>query len=990
MSSAYQIKPWTQVVTPHADILNGNLDNATYAASLGAVIRQDSKCPIVYRDARDFFAATYLTTALKKLLEDVLKGLRGDAGDRVLQLRTPFGGGKTHSLISLYHITKNRASLQGNSQLDTLPDPGNVRVVYFIGLDIDVNTGILVEDNLRIFTPWGYLAWQIGGHEAYSLVQNADQQYIAPGNDILRKILGDQANLILIDELLIYIENAMAKQVGDSTFGRQVLTFIQKLTEVVRESDKTVLVYSLQASVGESFGNEGLLSALDKLVSRIDAKKEPVSGDEVMRVVQRRLFSNIGDTNTIQEIAKQQADLFRKFRESYAETSREKQQVQQEADLLAERILSSYPFHPDLIDLMYYRWGSLPSYQRTRGALQFLASVTYALWQTQDNSWLITPGNVPFENEAARSSFFSQVGERDAYSAVLGADLTGRKAKVKTVDNRIATDAPALAHLKVGTRLASAILMYSFGARGGEDRGVLEQDITAACLAPGLDRTTITAALSDLREQLLYLHYVGRRYRFETKPNLNKLIADEESKIGSDEVLQKVRDELTKSLGTPPLTPSRNDEGNNRGKVILWAKDSAAITDKVPHFSIAYLDPSWAEKSKELILADTLDWVENRGNDKREYKNALAFVVPNKAQMDKARKGARTALAISSLIEQKTKYKFSAEDLEELNGKAKDATSEIGAAIRRLYDDILLPLPDTNGENPVRLESIDLQSQLNTSHNLQERVLDALKNHVFDSITPAKLIRLSGLENPEKEYITAEELVSYFFRFPNFPKMLGVEGIKKAILKAIEQGLIGYVPAMTISSSTPIVENPSLISFEKVIPADELDLAGYLLSPSLVNKLRTIAPENEVGTNSNVSTSTASDVESDNTNNTDSEGDTSGGFDSTTSKPVARVGEDKKTVEYKSETSSIERTILTDIVNGKQPARYYKLTSVTDKSKIFEIFQMLQTLSDKAEGMTIKIEVQAHTQDKFDPTWIRNAIEEPLDEMDIQASTRLE
>jgi Protein of unknown function (DUF499) len=233
MSSAYQIKPWTQVVTPHADILSGNLDNATYAASLGAVIRQDSQCPVVYRNAPDFFAATYLTTGLRKLLEDVLKGLQGDAGNRVLQLRTPFG--------------------------------------------------------------------------------------------------------------------------------RQVLTFIQKLTEVVRESPKTVLVYSLQASVGESFGNEGLLSPLNKLVSRIDAKKEPVSGDEVMRVVQRRLFSNIGDTTIIQEIAKQQAEIFRKFRESYAETSREKQEIQQQADLLAERILSSYPFHPDLIDLMYYRWVAFPA-----------------------------------------------------------------------------------------------------------------------------------------------------------------------------------------------------------------------------------------------------------------------------------------------------------------------------------------------------------------------------------------------------------------------------------------------------------------------------------------------------------------------------------------------------------------------------------------------------------------------------------------------------
>ena len=359
----------------------------------------------------------------------------------------------------------------------------------------------------------------------------------------------------------------------------------------------------------------------------------------------------------------------------------------------------------------------------------------------------------------------------------------------------------------------------------------------------------------------------------------------------------------------------------------------------------------------------------------------MAFLVPNKIQMDKARKAARTALAITSLIDQKNKYKFSAEDLEELTGKIRDSTSEISAAIRRLYDYILLPLPDTSS-NPIRLENIDLQSQLNTSHNLQERVLDALKNHVFDSITPAKLMRLSGLENPENEYITAEELVSYFFRFPNFPKMLGVDGIKKAILKAIEQGMIGYVPSMTISSSTPIVENPSLISYEKVIPADELDLAGYLLSPNLVNKLRSLASEDEVEITSNEL--------DDNTNNTDSGGYSSGSFDSTTSKTVETVGENKKTVEYKSETSSIERTILTDIVNGKQPAHYYKLTSVTDKSKIFQLFEVLQTLSDKAEGMTIKIEVQAHTQDKFDQNWIRNAIEEPLDEMDIQASTRLE
>ncbi|MFH7027826.1 MAG: hypothetical protein ACHBN1_21115 [Heteroscytonema crispum UTEX LB 1556] len=241
---------------------------------------------------------------------------------------------------------------------------------------------------------------------------------------------------------------------------------------------------------------------------------------------------------------------------------------------------------------------------------------------------------------------------------------------------------------------------------------------------------------------------------------------------------------------------------------------------------------------------------------------------------------------------------------------------------------------------------------------------------------------LSGLENPENEYITREDLVSYFFRFPNYPKMLGLEGIKKAILKAIEQGMIGYVPSMTISSGTPIVENLRLISFGKVIPSDELDLAGYLLSPNLVNKLRTIPVENEGET-------TVVEQEEDKTNNTGNQGFSSDNNSTRSTAEKTVVGE-KQAVEYKSQTSSVERSILVDIVNGKQSAHYYKLTSVTDKSKIFQLFEVLQTLSDKADRMTIKIEVQANTQDKFDLNWIRNAIEEPLDELDIQTSSRLE
>lgn len=966
--TAYQLKPWTQIVTPHADIINGNLDNATYAAKLGSVIRQEPSCPSVYRDSRKFFQATYLTTELKNLLETALKGLCGKPGNRVLQLRTPFGGGKTHALVSLYHISKHRSELQGFSELDVLPDPGDVNVAEFIGLDVNASTGIKIENGLHILTPWGYLAWQLGGYEAYSLVEVNDKNRTAPGNNELRQILGDRSNLILMDEFLVYVENAMGFTVGDSTFGRQVLTFVQKLTEVVADRPKTVLVYSLQASVKEAVGNEGLLTVLDKLVARNDAKKEPVSGDEVLKVVQRRLFADVGDSDVIKEVARQQADLFRKFRESYTSTKREQQIVEQQATLLAERIELSYPFHPDLLDLMYHRWGSLPSYQRTRGALQFLASVIYALKEANDNSWLICPGSIPFNNEAVRQNFFSQVGERDSYSAVLGADLIGRKAKVKGIDKRIAQDASALASLKVGTRLASAILMYSFGARSGEDRGVLEQDIAAACLAQGLDRTTITAVLSDLRDDLLYLHYVGKRYRFETKPNLNKLISDEENKFHSDEVLEQIRTQLSQELG------------KTRAQVTLWPKNSVAIPDRVLKFNVVYLDPSWAEKSQESVVEDALSWLENRGNDKRDYKNALAFVVPSLAQMDKARRAARTSLAIASLLDQKKKYKFSIEDIEELKTKNNETNSEIKSAISRLYEYILLPLPDSSGQTPVKLEIIDLQSQINTSQKLQERVLNALRNHVFDSLTSAKLIRLSGLKDGDKNYIQGDEIISYFFRFPNYPKLLGTSPIKKAIHQAIEKGNLGYVPQITFHlGETPTIDNPKLISFNCAIPENELDLSGYLLSPSLVSHL--LAQHKNL---------TNTEAEAYPVENTEDSSIVTNNIYSVNNGNSPTVKENKKTVEYKPQNSSLTRTVLADIVDGKQKAKKYTISSIVNKEKVFDLFEVLQTLSDEAENMSVEIKITAHTTKEFELNWIKNAIEERLDESDIEASTKLE
>src|SRR5690242_1236385 len=251
---------WNRVVTPHPDILEGQLSMDTYAVNLGKVIENAPSVRLVYRDARAFFEATYLTKELSHILTDATTVLAGGSGNRVLQLRTPFGGGKTHTLLALYHLTHSRHLLNDMDDFQSLPDPGSARIAVISGIvrgAADVHT--------KYQTLWGELAWQLGKEEGYRLVAEQDRQRIAPGGDVLVQLIGDTPVLILLDEVLVYVENAMGVTVGESNLGRQTLTFLQRLTEVIAASPRAAMIYSLQASEQEAGGNAALLSTLGKL-----------------------------------------------------------------------------------------------------------------------------------------------------------------------------------------------------------------------------------------------------------------------------------------------------------------------------------------------------------------------------------------------------------------------------------------------------------------------------------------------------------------------------------------------------------------------------------------------------------------------------------------------------------------------------------------------------------------------------------------------------
>lgn len=918
-------------VIPHDDILHGNLQMDTYAADLWGVARNDPNTPAVYRDPAQFFRQTYLTNSLHALLTDVMKALGGSSGDRVLQLRTPFGGGKTHTLIALYHAVKNRHQLpQGYTEIHDLPDPGRCVVAAVQCEKFGVRQGRMTDENIHIRTLWGEIAYQLGGAAAYSYVQEDDENLTSPGGETIETLLRDlgQPALILLDEVLNHVENAQSVSIGDSTLGRQLMIFLKNLTQAVSASRSAALVYSLQASqMGEHLGAESLLQSLDHLVSRLDAKREPVSGGEVMRVVQRRLFKELGDEAAARQTASAYAEAYRRVRQAVGGLSADEQhQAAQEAENLAGRILESYPFHPDLLDLMYHRWGSLPSYQRTRGALQFLASVIYDLWEHgRDLQPLIGAGDVPLDRDNTRNAFFTQVGQRENYTSVMDVDLTGSTARAARVDRRIASDSPALQRYRVGTRLATTVMLYSFGAREGEERGVTEPDLLQAASVPGLDRMPLATALNDLRGELLYLHYTGRRYRFETQPNLNKLIDDETKKFEGNEVQGRVQQVLERALS------------GAKGAVI-WPESSGRVNDHVPMLQVVYLPLDWVTISDEAELEAKLNkWLEYCENTRREYKNGLVFALPGYTPADNLYNAAREAMAVETLISDKKRFNFNTDQIKELTARGDGCQERLAGSILSLYEKVALPVPAH--ETPYTWRIIELQSR--NELTLHERVLGALRDSrlLFDTITPDKLIALTALD--EKKFIETGRIVAGFYAYLNFTRLTSADALAGAIARGVGEGKMGYTAVWNYDTNYNF-PNRDLVYFERALRLDEVDLSDALIiDMESARELTYVAP------------------------------------------PPPPVPED---------TSKPGGGVIESPLPAAPDAekKRYHLTAYVEKAKVFKLFRAIQNLAEKADRITVQIDIVAESNTEFDRVWLRNAVEEPLDEADINVSTTLE
>jgi len=836
-------KPWIESVHLHPDVLKENAETDIFALDLGPLADGSGTVAPVYRDAESFFRASYVTAGLKSLLDEVLKRLAGKGGAPVLKLMTPFGGGKSHTMAALLHASRNRKALDVLPEAKGLASPTGVRVAVVDGQFFNAQQG-KESDGIRVKTLWGWLALKLGGTAGYDDLRINDEERGTPGAADLMKLFGNQPNLILLDETLEYLINAGGVKVLQTDLREQTLNFLKELTVAAANAPRTVVLLALPSSQPrETLQHSQLLATLDHFVGRKDSLREPVEQDEVFKIIQRRLLDKMPDDAVAGAAASAYQDIFTKMRKAYAGSPAEEQQAGEEGIQLRDRIRLAYPFHPALLDLMRQRWASMPEYQRTRGALRFLAACLRAHHKAGKSGVVLGPGDVMLADQEVRRALIKELGLMNRFDAVIQSDLVGPNSTSGRIDKLRAKANPAEIGKGVAQRLASAIFLYSFGGLRREGAGatevlppgVSEADLLAGCVGPDLDSLTAKACLSELKEACLYLHFDGVRYCFKQDPNVTLLIEQEADAVARDE-----------SLVTGQIKTMLEERLAGHHAAVTWPTVSVEIPDEQPRFQIAYLPLTFTGLSAKERDAAALELVEKWGTTPRKYRNGLALAIPATDQTESLRREVRYLIAVERVGKMAKKHNLTKEQTDELRERKATHGSAAESAFGKLYPEVWLPKQD---QGAIIFEKIavggrPLQTTVTAQHlaMIFERSMELLTQvqpRVFSKLNPVKVVELFrlGEDQPPKMGIRCGDIVGGFYSFLGFTRLTSKEVIQAAIARGVQDGVFGY-----FSGSVPTVDaggkyqvTRSKVSFEAPIAADEVDLeSGFVMLPKSI------------------------------------------------------------------------------------------------------------------------------------------------------------
>lgn len=770
------LAPWRDVITPHADVASGRFEQAEFAADLYQVATGNADSE--YQDPVAFFGRTYLTNGLRELLTGAARRLSSDGGDPVIDLQTNFGGGKTHSMIALYHLAsgKKAADLPGVGELfaeQSLSLPSSIKRAVIVGQWVSPASPSVKPDGTKVHTLWGEIAYQLAGVEGYRMVEAEDLSGSNPGNKLIELFRLAGPSIVLIDEWVAYARQLPARENEPTLVGGHFdtqFTFAQALTEAAAAVPNVVVLVSIPASDIEVGGDRGqdALARLRNVVRRTSAPWKPAEDDESFEIVRRRLFEPMAAEN-----ARVRDGVIKAFCDYYREKPADFPSEVREAEY-RRRMELSYPIHPELFDRLYKDWSTLDRFQRTRGVLRLMATVISTLWQRGDQNLLIMPGTIPMDEARVASELTKYL--EDGWDPVIRSDIDGANALPLRLDQENRN----LGRYSATRRVARAVYLAS-APREEARRGIDIKLITLGVAQPGEAPGTFADALRRLSGDATYLYVDGAQYWYSLRANITRLAADRaNSNVTDDNADDDIKRRLQAARAFGPFAAVHafpdgpgdvTDDDDGVHLVVL-----PTTSHHVPN-----VDLSPAITMAEQILAQ-------RNAGPRLNRNLLVFCAPSEARLQELRTATRQHLAWKSILKDHVDQRLELTKGDEAQAKSKISETDetVTQRIAETYQHVLVP-EQTPGTREIRWH----QTKPTGAGSLPERIARKLESEErLITAYGGTRVRMDLDRIPlwsDRRDITVEGLWKAYCQFPYLPRLASFDALAKAISDGVSK-----------------------------------------------------------------------------------------------------------------------------------------------------------------------------------------------------------
>jgi predicted AAA+ superfamily ATPase len=786
LESNISLKPWREVVVPHQDVRGGSYQQAEFAADLWQVHVGGDVSP-EYGDPREFYRRTFLTQSLIRLIGNAIKRLAGRGGDPVVQLQTNFGGGKTHSMLALYHLVSG--SLAGDlpgveallkeSGAESLP---RAKRVVLVGNRLSPGNPRVMEDGTSLHTLWGELAWQLGGREAYEVIRADDEKGTSPGDRLKELLERFGPCLILIDEWVAYARQLHEDSDLPGGSFETHFTFAQALTESAKVAKNCLLVISLPASdnanasphsqaddveVGGKRGREAL-DRLRNVIGRLDSSWTPATAEEGFEIVRRRLFEPIADEALYKHrdlTARSFADFYRENPQDFPPDCRQ--------PAYEKRIKEAYPIHPEVFDRLYQDWSTLLKFQRTRGVLRLMATVIHDLWERGDTSPLILPGNLPIDAPPVSAELTRYL--TDSWIPILGKEVDGPE----SMPVRIDTEIPALGRFHMCRRVARTIYLGTAPGTARENMGLEDRRIRLGCMLPGDSASLVGDGLRRMAAVATYLYQDGSRYWYSIRPTITKAAEDlaQQLEREHDKLYQEVSDRLRKDLKSKGIFE----------RIHLMPQGSHDVPDE-PGAALVVLGPDLPHvkgATDSPAMEQCQEVFERRGTTPRIFRNSPVFLAADKTRLQELTRATARFLAWQKILENEEEYSLDARMKRQAETQRQQADLTVSSQLPEAYHWLIVP-EQVDPAQQLNWEAIKLGGNDGLAIRAGKKLLRDEK--VVDKLAPTALkMQLDQILWKNKPHLTVKQLIEYFGSYTYLQRLTSMSVLTDAISEGVAQ-----------------------------------------------------------------------------------------------------------------------------------------------------------------------------------------------------------